>query len=232
MTPTTTNVTAVIAAKNEAATIGHIVLRTKPFCARVIVVDGRSTDGTGERPAHATHGAEVVQQGTSMGKGAALRIGLELVMTPITVFLDADGSHVPEDIPALLAPILDGRADHVSASRTHRRVLGTPRRLRRVFRLAGSSFITACINWRFGVRLSDSQNGFRAIRTPRANAEPAREHDHHRAEMIIRTLKTGGRMAEVRATNTRGSTGARTFASGGRLLNSKCPAARPAILLP
>lgn len=194
--PTIASVTAVIAARNEAATVGGIVSRTIPFCARVLVVDGRSTDGTSEEAAR--HGADVVAQGTPMGKGAALRMGLHLVTTPITVFLDADGSHIPEDIPALVAPILDDRADHVSASR----LIGGSSELHggfdEFFRLAGSSFITACINWRFGVRLSDSQNGFRAIRTDLARRLQLRENSTTiEQEMIIRTLKAGGRMAEV-----------------------------------
>jgi dolichol-phosphate mannosyltransferase len=62
----------------------------------------------------------------------------------------------------------------------------------------GSSFITACINHRFDIRLSESQNGFRAIKT-----EVLRALDLHEnittieQEMIIKTLKKGYRMAEV-----------------------------------
>ena len=82
-----------------------------------------------------------------------------------TVFLDADGSHDPEDIPLLVEPIVEDAADHVTASRLSGGSSELHGGFDEFFRLAGSSFITACINWRFGVRLSDSQNGFRAIRT-------------------------------------------------------------------
>ena len=65
-------------------------------------------------------------------------------------------------------------------------------------RLTGSSFITACINHRFGVRLSESQNGFRAIRTEVLRSLDLREDiTTIEQEMIIKTLKKGYRMAEV-----------------------------------
>jgi dolichol-phosphate mannosyltransferase len=116
----------------------------------------------------------------------------------VTVFIDADGSHVPEDIPRVVEPILSGTADHVSASR----LMGGSSELHGGFdeflRLAGSSFITACINRRFGVRLSDSQNGFRAIRTDLVTSLGLRERTTTiEQEMIMRTLRLGYRMAEV-----------------------------------
>ena len=65
-------------------------------------------------------------------------------------------------------------------------------------RLAGSSFITACINWRYGVRLSDSQNGFRAIRTDVLKSLKLRSrHTTIEQEMIVATLRAGKTLAEV-----------------------------------
>jgi glycosyltransferase involved in cell wall biosynthesis len=94
------------------------------------------------------------------GKGEAIRRAILEITTPITVFIDADGSHVPEDIPRLVGPIREGGADHVSASR----LIGGSSELHgsfdEFFRLFGSALITALINSRFGVRLSESQNGF------------------------------------------------------------------------
>jgi dolichol-phosphate mannosyltransferase len=97
-------------------------------------------------------------------------------------------------------PILKDEADHVTGSR----LIGGSSELHggfdEFFRLMGSSFITACINWRFKVRLSDSQNGFRAIRTDvmkqlglTSNITTIEQ------EMIMKTLKKGFRMAEVPA---------------------------------
>ena len=65
-------------------------------------------------------------------------------------------------------------------------------------RLAGSSFITACINWRFECQLSDSQNGFRAVRTSVLRQLDLRENTTTiEQEMTIKTLRRGWRMAEV-----------------------------------
>jgi len=62
----------------------------------------------------------------------------------------------------------------------------------------GSSFITACINWRFKVRLSESQNGFRAIRTDVIKQLDLKEDiTTIEQEMIIKSLKKGFRILEV-----------------------------------
>ena len=188
-------VTAVIAAKNEAPTIADIVRRCLLVAGTVIVVDGHSRDGTADRARQA--GATVLQD-ANRGKGQALRTAIPHITTPITVFLDADGSHLPEDIPRIVAPLLEDRADHVSASR----LMGGSSELHggwdEFCRLTGSSFITACINWRFGVRLSDSQNGFRAIRTPLLQRLGLTgDTTTIEQEMIMRTLRLGGRMGEV-----------------------------------
>ena len=188
-------VTVVIAAKNEASSIEDVVRRCLAVADHVLVIDGRSTDGTAA-VAESAGAAVLRQRGT--GKGGALREAIPHVSTPITVFIDADGSHVPEDIPRLVRPIVDGSADHVSASR----LMGGSSELHggfdEFFRLTGSSFITACINWRFNVRLSESQNGFRAFRTAflqtlRLTADSTTIEQ----EMIIRTLHAGARIVEV-----------------------------------
>jgi dolichol-phosphate hexosyltransferase len=188
-------ITVVIPAKDEAATIAEIVAGCAGFCREVIVVDGHSADDTAALAAAA--GAQVVRD-HGQGKGDAIRSVIGRVQTPIVVFLDADGSHDPRDIPALVAPLLAGTADHVSASR----MMGGSSELHggfdEFFRLAGSSFITACINWRFGARLSDSQNGFRALRTVvLEQLELSEDSTTIEQEMVMRTLAAGYRMAEI-----------------------------------
>ena len=190
-----TDVCVVIAAKQEAPSIGDVVERARRYAGSVICVVGHSTDGTAEVAAR--HGATVMADG-GRGKGEALRRAIAHVHAPITVFLDADGSHDPEDIPLLVGPILDDEADHVSGSRLRGGSSELHGGFDEFFRLAGSSFITACINWRFGCRLSDSQNGFRAIRTAVLRELDLREDlTTIEQEMIIKTLRRGFRMAEV-----------------------------------
>ncbi len=190
-----TDVCAVIAAKQEGQTIRQVVTRTQRYAGEVIVVAAPSTDGTADIARQS--GATVVID-PGKGKGDAIRRAIPLVNAPITVLLDADGSHDPEDIPLLVEPILADRADHVSASR----LKGGSSELHGGFdeflRLAGSSFITWCINWRFTCRLSDSQNGFRAIRTNVLKRLDLREKTTTiEQEMIIKTLRGGWRMEEV-----------------------------------
>ena len=158
-------------------------------------MDGHSSDGT--RQLALAAGARVLTDNRK-GKGDAIRVAIPQISTAITVFIDADGSHDPGDIPRLVAPLVDGSADHVSGSR----LMGGSSELHggfdEFFRLAGSSFITACLNWKFGVRLSDSQNGFRAIRTAVLKELDLREDiTTIEQEMIIKTLRHGYRMAEV-----------------------------------
>jgi dolichol-phosphate mannosyltransferase len=190
------DLTIVIPVKDEAATIAAVVRACRPYAREVLVVVHAATqDATAERAGAA--GARVIAD-RGRGKGDAMRLAWGQVGTPLTVFIDGDGSHDAEDIPRLVAPILCGEADHVSASR----LMGGSSELHGGFdeflRLAGSSFITACINWRFGVRLSESQNGFRAIRTDVLRRLDLRSnHTTIEQEMVVTSIARGYRMAEV-----------------------------------
>lgn len=189
------NLTVVIPTLNEAATVGEIIDQCRMSTDDILMVDGHSTDGTVNIARH--KGVRVVFD-HQKGKGEAIRTVIPHIRRDITVFVDADGSHDPGDIPGLIQPIVAGKADHVSASR----LLGGSSELHggfdECFRLMGSSFITACINHRFGVRLSESQNGFRAIRTDVLRCLNLREDiTTIEQEMIIKTLKQGFRMSEV-----------------------------------
>jgi len=189
------NISIVIPTLNEEHTLAEIIEGCRPYADEILVVDGHSTDQT--RAIAEAAGVRVLLDNRK-GKGAALRQAIQYVSGDIIVFIDADGSHNPADIPRLVEPILRGEADHVSASR----LIGGSSELHggfdECFRLMGSSFITACINWRFKVRLSESQNGFRAIRTTVARELGLTENiTTIEQEMIIKTLKKGYRMAEV-----------------------------------
>ena len=189
------DVSVVIAAKQEGQSIGGVLDRARRYASTMVVVVGTSTDGTAD--VAAAKGARVVADG-GRGKGEALRRAVPLIETPVTVFLDADGSHDPEDIPLLVGPILAGDADHVAASRLRGGSSELHGGFDEFLRLAGSSFITACINWRCRCHLSDSQNGFRAIRTAVLRQLDLRENSTTiEQEMTIKTLRGGWRMAEV-----------------------------------
>lgn len=191
----TKRVTVVIPALNEEKTITEVIEGCKPYADELIVVDGHSQDRT--REISEEHGAQVILD-NKKGKGEAIRHVIGFVTGEIIVFIDADGSHDPNDIPKLVAPIMKEEADHVSGSR----LIGGSSELHggfdECFRLMGSSFITACINWKFNVQLSESQNGFRAIKTEVIKQLDLREDiTTIEQEMIMKTLKKGFRMAEV-----------------------------------
>ena len=188
-------VSIIIPTLDEEHTLKDIIKGCRPHADELLVVDGHSTDRT--REVAESEGVRVVLD-HQKGKGEALRHSVNFVTGDIIVFIDADGSHDPSDIPKVIAPILQEEADHVSASR----LIGGSSELHGGFdefmRLTGSSFITACINWRFKVNLSESQNGFRAIRKDIIKQLGLQENiTTVEQEMIMRTLKKGFRMAEV-----------------------------------
>lgn len=185
-----------ISAINEAGTIADVVKECIRYTNNVIVLAGNSNDNTPDIAKR--HGAKVIMhKGT--GKGAAIREAKNFLPdNAVVVFIDADGSHNTEDIPRLIEPICNNTADHVTGSR----LLGGSEELHGSFneflRLAGSSFITACINWRYKVMLSDTQNGFRALQTD--IFKKLNLHSNSTAieqEMIMQTLKQKFRMAEI-----------------------------------
>ena len=187
-------VTVVIPSRNEEGLIGEIVDAVRPY-GDVLVVDGHSTDRT--RDIATEHGARVVLDG-GKGKGQAIRQALRETTTDIVVFIDADGSHDTRDIPALVAPIAEGRADLVIGSRGK----GGSDELHGTFgqfiRYVGSQLIMLAINYRWGVRLSDSQNGFRAIRREVGLALDLTSNlTTIEQEMLMRALKLGYRVDEV-----------------------------------
>lgn len=200
------DVSVVIAAKQEAPSIAGVIDRTRRYASEIFVVVGQSTDGTADVAAGS--GASVLRDG-GRGKGEAIRRAIPHIRTEVAVFLDADGSHDPEDIPLLVEPILTGEADHVAASRLRGGSSELHGGFDEFLRLAGSSFITACINWRFKCQLSDSQNGFRAVRTSVLRQLDLRENTTTiEQEMTIKTLRQGWRMAEVPSHEHRRSHGA------------------------
>lgn len=188
-------VSVVIPTLNEENTVTEIIEGCKPYADEILVVDGHSQDKT--REVVERLGVKVILD-NKKGKGEALRHAVNFVSGDIIVFVDADGSHDPKDIPKLVEPILKNGADHVSASR----LIGGSSELHggfdECFRLMGSSFITACINWRFKVKLSESQNGFRAIKVNVIKQLGLKENiTTIEQEMIMKTLKKGFKMAEV-----------------------------------
>ena len=187
-------VTVVIPTKNEEGLIAEIIEAARPHANEILVVDGHSTDRT--REIAAALGARVILD-AGKGKGEALRRSFVEARHQILV-IDADGSHEPRDIPRLVEPILRGEAELVIASRTRGgsdELHGTAEQL---MRYIGSQLIMLAINYRWQVRLTDSQNGFRALRRDAARALRLKANlTTIEQEMLMRALKCGCRVVEI-----------------------------------
>lgn len=193
--PEKLTVTVAIPTLNEAATIGDIVRAVLPYCDEALVVDGHSTDETREVAQAA--GARV-ELDPAKGKGAALRYALEIANTDVVVFIDADGSHEESDIPKLVAPLQRGEADMVVGCRMTGGSDELHGDLFKFTRLIGSEIITMMINYRWNVRLTDVQNGFRAIRRDVGLALGLRENRFAiEEEMVMKALQKRCRVVNV-----------------------------------
>ena len=190
-------VTAVIPARNEERCIGEIIERTRPFCDEIVVVDGNSRDRTAEIAASYGERVRVVKD-NGKGKGDAVRVGAFAARYETVVYLDADGSHDPKDIPALVEPIKKGEADLVIGSRGRGGSDELHGDVEKLLRMIGSDLILIGINVRWKQFLTDSQNGFRAIRTEVMRSLDTTENiTTIEQEMTMKALKKGYRVTET-----------------------------------
>lgn len=150
---------------NEKETVGSVigqVPRNMPGVGdvRVVVIDDGSEDGTAETAlvAGADH---VIRHGRNRGLGRTFRSGLEASVelgADIIVNIDGDGQYDPTEIPRLLEPILDGRADVVLGNRQLDSITHMPRSRKWGNRMA--SWVTRRISH---LNVRDCQTGFRAL---------------------------------------------------------------------
>jgi hypothetical protein len=160
----------------------------------LVVVDG-GDDGT-EAVAEAA-GALWARFPVNLGHGVALRFGYELAErmgARYVVTIDADGQNDPAEIPQLLAPILDDEADFVIASRR----LGLDHTSDQ-FRRSGVVVYSEVINRITGQHLTDTSNGYRALRIEVLTDIRGRlqQDQYQTAEVIITAARRGWRLGEV-----------------------------------
>ena len=188
-------VVGVILARNEEHTIADVVTRASPFVHEIFVMDGHSTDRTVEE---ASRAGAAVHVDPGKGKGSAIRRSLELVDADVVVFLDADGSHNPEDIPRLVSPLLRGQADLCIGSRFTGGSEELSVSVGQLIRTIGNILMNIAINKRWRTSLTDTLNGFRAVRVPAARRIALQEDTHTiEQEMAMKMLRHGFRVMNV-----------------------------------
>lgn len=143
-----------IPAYDAVHSVGSVVSRTRALFQVVLVIDDGSSDGTADAARAA--GAEVQSFPENRGKGAALNAAFAILFSrgfTGVVTVDADGQHLPEEIPHLLAAapgadLVLGTRDHLFAE------MGTVRRF-------SNRLSSRAISWAAGQSISDVQTGFR-----------------------------------------------------------------------
>ena len=157
--------TIVIPVYNEAATLPQLLERVRavPYRKQILLVDDGSTDGSTEliRSAGETDPAiEAVFHTHNQGKGAALRRGFEKATGDFVLVQDADLEYHPKDYPALLEPLLDGKADVVYGSR----FLGAPHRVLFFWHMVGNRVLTLYSNMLTNLDLTDMETCYKVFK--------------------------------------------------------------------
>ena len=158
-------VSVIVPVFNEERTVAAVLdaLQELPLELQVIVVDDGSTDATPALLAgRAGNGTIVLVTRPHRGKGAAVRAAIPEVSGEIVVIQDADLEYDPADIPALIDPILRGRADVVFGSRLSG---GRPQRAHLFWHLVGNRALSLLTNVLYNTTLTDIETGYKAFRT-------------------------------------------------------------------
>ena len=160
-------VSVVVPVYNEAATVGQVVEELLELDLRleVLLVDDGSTDDSPlelVRLAERHGQVKVLTQPQNRGKGAAVRRGITESTGDILLIQDADLEYSPSDIPALIDPLLSGKADAVFGTRL--RGGAHPQRAHLFWHYAGNRFLTLLANILYNTTISDMEVGYKAFR--------------------------------------------------------------------
>src|SRR2546427_7775918 len=191
----TEKVAIVIPALNEEAAIHQLLTELpKDFAQWVIVVDNGSTDGTATV---AQRSGAIVASEPIRGYGRACLKGFKTACSleaEIVIFMDGDGSDDPKDLPMMLRPISEGRADFVVGSRVselaERGAVPPQARL-------GNWLVSRMIHLLYGVHLHDI-GSFRVVRCSLLKTLKMREMTYGwPVEMLVKAVRAHYRLVEV-----------------------------------
>jgi hypothetical protein len=183
-------------AENVAAVIKQIPAMIEGHHVVPVVVSDGSTDGTAAVAREA--GAYVAELPIRRGGGLALRVGYEIALrldAQLVVTLDSDGQHLPEEIPIVIGPILEGEADYVNGSR----LLGSFER-ESLVRHLGVHVFSRIITILTGRRITDPSSGYRAARADLLERLVLKQDQFWSTEILIEALRNRARVVEVPVT--------------------------------
>jgi len=212
--PTEPVLSVIVPAYNEAGTIETVArrLRALPLTLEIIAVDDGSTDATGailDRLAHSQVVNQVHHHPANRGKGAALRSGIAAATGDIIVVQDADLEYDPADLPALVAPIRNGRADAVYGSRFQ----GGPHRVLFFWHMVGNGVLTFLSNMFTNLNLTDVETCYKLVRADLLKRLPLRSNRFgFEIEITARLAQAHARIWELPI-----SYDGRTYAEGKKI---------------
>jgi len=189
----------VIPAWNEEKHIHQVVKNATPYVDEVAVIDDCSQDKTAILAASA--GSTVIQHPINRGQGAALQTGNDYALNAgadIIVHFDGDNQFSAAEIADIIAPIKDGRADIVFGSRFLGKQANLPAKKKYLIMPLAKIFTRFVL----GIKLSDPQNGFRALNRRAASLGIENRSMAHASEIQLKAFQAGLRVAEVPVTVT------------------------------
>jgi glycosyltransferase involved in cell wall biosynthesis len=156
----------VIPSFNEEATLPVIVgkLLKLPQLLEIVIVDDCSTDGSEQvasRLAEAHSQVRYLRHAKNAGKTAALKTGIILTTGSIVIIQDADLEYDPNEIPAVIQPILEGHADVVYGSRF---LVRKASRVLYFYHYVANKFLTFISNTLTNLNMTDIETGYKAFR--------------------------------------------------------------------
>lgn len=182
------NACVIIPVYNHGRTVGEVVKGSLQYCSTVLACDDGSTDGSGENARAA--GAVLLTHPVNQGKGAALRTLFEEAHRRgfrYVISLDADGQHYPDDIPSVAGAVAEHPGAVVVGSRPDLAVSGAPGSSQ-----FGRKFSNFWVWFESGVKVDDSQSGFRAYPLPEVLELGAKRSRYdYEVEILLRAAWAG-----------------------------------------